>query len=131
MPRILIADDHPKVRRYVREALEDEGGWDVCGEASTGREAVGMTAALKPDIVVLDLSMPEVNGMEAAREIHRRFPETEIFILTMHDAPELIRAAVALGARACLLKSDIGRLIVAVRKVLEEKHSSTAVGLGD
>jgi len=117
VPRILIADDNAMVRRYVHEALEDEGGCEVCGEASTGREAVSMTAQLKPDIVVLDLSMPEINGLEAAQEIHRKFPETEILILSMHDAPELMEAALASGARAYLLKHDLRQLIDAVRSI--------------
>jgi DNA-binding NarL/FixJ family response regulator len=123
MPRILIADDHAIVRRYVREALEDEGVWEVCGEAATGREAVGLTAALKPDVVVLDLSMPDVNGIEAAREIHKKFPGTEIFILSMHDAPELILEALASGARACLLKSDLQPLMAALHDTLQHRHS--------
>jgi len=115
MLQILIADDNAQVRRYVQEALEDEKDWKVCGEASTGREAVRLTAELKPDIVVLDLSMPDGNGMDATREIHTRFPGTEILILTMHDAPELARAVLAAGARACLLKSDFGSLLDTVR----------------
>jgi len=120
MPRILIADDHAMVRRYVREALEDEACCEVCGEARTGREAIQMTGDLKPDIVVLDLCMPEVNGMDAAREIHKKFPETEIFILSMHDAPELVREALASGAQACLLKSDLSPLVDAVQNASQQ-----------
>jgi DNA-binding NarL/FixJ family response regulator len=118
MPRILIADDHFTVRRYVREALEDETDCEVCGEAGTGREAIRMTASLRPDIVVLDLSMPDLNGMDAAREIHAAFPETAIIILSMHDVPELKREALASGACACLLKSDLTPLIAAVQTCL-------------
>ena len=87
MLRILIADDNLMVRRCVHEALEDEAAGKSVEKPHTGREAVAMTAELKPDIVVLDLSMPDVNGLEAAREIHKRFPDTEILILSMHDAP--------------------------------------------
>jgi DNA-binding NarL/FixJ family response regulator len=119
MLRILIADDNTMVRRYIHEALEDETGWEVCGEAATGREAVNMTAALKPDIVVLDVSMPEVNGLEAAERIHKQFPGTEILILSMYDAPELIEAALASGARAYLLKHELGELVETVREVLK------------
>jgi len=115
MLRIVIADDNDQVRRYVHEALEDETDWKVCGEAATGREAVRLTAELKPDVVVLDLSMPEGNGMDATREIHKNFPRTEILILTMHASPELAVAAVAAGATACLLKSDLSSLLAAVR----------------
>ena len=115
MLRILIADDNLMVRRCVHEALEDDGDWEVCGEAASGREAIAMTAELKPDIVVLDLSMPDLNGMEAARVIHKRFPDTGILILSMHDAPELVLAAQESGARAYLPKSDLHHLIDAVR----------------
>jgi DNA-binding NarL/FixJ family response regulator len=115
MLRIVIADDNDQVRRYVHEALEDETDWKVCGEAATGREAVRLTEELKPDVVVLDLSMPEGNGMDATREIHKNFPNTEILILTMHASPELNLAAVAAGATACLLKSDLNSLMNAVR----------------
>jgi DNA-binding NarL/FixJ family response regulator len=127
MPRILLADDHPKVRRHVRDALETLKGWEVCGEASTGREAVAMTEIYTPDIVVLDLSMPELNGLEAAREITKRFPQTVVFILTMHDAHELIREVLAAGARACLTKSNLQLLINEVQNVhkqLAEVNSS-------
>jgi DNA-binding NarL/FixJ family response regulator len=115
MLRILIADDNPKVRRCVHDALQDYDDLEVCGEAASGREAIAMTAELKPAIVVLDLSMPDGNGMDAARVIHKEFPETGILILSMHDAPELIVAAQASGAQACLLKSDLRPLIDAVR----------------
>ena len=83
MPRILLADDYPVVRRLVRELLETEPDFSVCGEASNGLEAVTLTTSRFPDIVILDLSMPEMNGLEAARQIHKRFPVIEILILTM------------------------------------------------
>ena len=117
MLRILIADDNLMFRQYVHETLEDEENWEVCGEATTGREAIRMAADLKPDIVVLDLSMPDVNGLEATMEIHKQFPDTEIVILSMHDVPELTLAALASGARACLLKSDLDHLIDVLRDV--------------
>jgi DNA-binding NarL/FixJ family response regulator len=120
MPRILLADDHPKVRRHVRDALETLKDWEVCGEASTGREAVAMTELYMPDIVVLDLSMPDLNGLEAAREISKKFPSTVVFILTMHDAHELIREVLAAGARACLTKSNLQHLIDEVQNVHNE-----------
>ena len=120
MPRILVADDHPKVRRLVCDVLEGEEGWEICGEAATGREAIALTAAHNPDIVVLDLCMPELNGLEAAREIHARFPQTAILILTMHDARELIEEALASGARACLTKSNLQHLVEAVYGVLRQ-----------
>src|SRR6476660_747374 len=120
MPRILLADDHPKVRRHVRDALETLKGWEVCGEASTGREAVAMTEIYAPDIVVLDLSMPELNGLEAARELSKKFPHTVVFILTMHDAHELIREVLAAGSRAVLTQSNLQDLIDEVQNVRKQ-----------
>ena len=118
MARILIADDHPLIRRYVRAALEEES-WEVCGEAANGREAVALATEHRPDVAVLDLSMPEMDGIEAAREIHEKFPQTEMIILTMHDAPELLQAAFASGVRACIQKDDLQDLVVAVRQALQ------------
>ena len=127
MLRILIADDHPTVRRHVRQVLEGQQGWEVCGEVRTGREAVAMTAVERPDVVLLDLSMPELNGLEAAREIHAKFPQTEMLILTMHDMPELISEALASGVRACVLKTDLHLLVDIVRSVLQPSaHPSSA-----
>ena len=125
MPRILIADDHPIIRRYVRVILEEQN-WEVCGEATNGRQAVAMAAEHRPDIAVLDLSMPEMDGIEAAREIRERFPQTEMIILTMHDAPELLRAAFASGVRACIQKGDLQDLIAAVRNVLSHCQAPPA-----
>jgi DNA-binding NarL/FixJ family response regulator len=118
--RILIADDHALVRRFVREALEDKG-WEVCGEAATGREAVAMTAEQKPDLVVLDLSMPEMDGLRAAQEIHNLHPEIAMIVLTMHESPELRREALLKGVRTCVLKSDIRHLIDAIQDAVEGK----------
>jgi DNA-binding NarL/FixJ family response regulator len=117
MTRILLADDHPKVRRHVRDALESQKGWEVCGEASTGREAIAMTETYTPDVVVLDLSMPDLNGLEAARQISQKFPQTVVFILTMHDAHELMHEVQAAGARACLTKSNLQHLVNEVQNV--------------
>lgn len=114
--RILLADDHPVVRRHVRNILQSEEGWLVCAEAKTGREAVAMTATEHPDVVVLDLSMPELNGLQAARLIHERFPQMEMFILTMHepfDKDELT----AVGVRSCILKDDLNDLVGAIRSI--------------
>jgi DNA-binding NarL/FixJ family response regulator len=120
MPRVLVADDHAVVRRYIREVLEEQT-WEVCGEAATGREAVTLADLRKPDIVVLDLSMPELNGIEAAREIRNRSPWIKVVILTMHKAQELMDAAAAAGATACIMKSDLDQLVAAVRSASEEQ----------
>src|SRR5262245_47291757 len=124
MPRILVADDHPKVRRLVCDVLEGEEGWEICGEAATGREAVALTAAHNPDIVVLDLCMPELNGLEGARAINARGPLTALLMPTMEDARELIEQALASGARACMTKSNLQHLVDAVRTVLRQGQYS-------
>src|SRR5262245_23435911 len=110
MPRIVIADDHPAVRRYVRAALEEKG-WNVCSAAATGLEAVAVAAAERPDSVVLDGSMPEMNGLEAARRIREQSSEVAILILSVHDSHELAIETLAFGANACVLKTDLEQLV--------------------
>jgi DNA-binding NarL/FixJ family response regulator len=117
MPRILIADDHPGMRRRVREALETQAGFIVCAEASNGVEAIALAASTHPHIVILDLSMPELNGLEAAKEIHRRFPLIEILILTMYDPLDLPLDEVEPGIRTCILKTDLQYLVTTVRRI--------------
>ena len=104
--RVLIADDHELVLRGLRAVLES-AGHEVCGTAKTGREAVAMARRLAPQIVVLDVSMPELNGLDAARQIKRAQPTTEILILTVHESDRMIRDVLEAGARGYLLKSDL------------------------
>lgn len=106
MFQILLADDHPVVRRGLRSSLEQHGGWIICGEASTGREAVELAQSLKPDLAILDLMMPELDGVEATRRIRRQLPKTEILIFTFQDSEELAAEALAAGARGFALKGD-------------------------
>jgi DNA-binding NarL/FixJ family response regulator len=113
MIRILLADDHEIVRRGVRQLLEDHPGWQVCGEARTGREAVDLALDLRPQAAVLDLAMPDLNGLEATRQIKRQLPSTEVLVFTMHDSSHLLHEILASGARACILKSDAARQLVA------------------
>ena len=125
--RILLADDHDIVRRGLRDQLTTREGWEVCGEATNGREAVAMALKLKPDVVVLDLSMPELNGLEATRQIRRELPRTEVLIFTMHETEQLIREVLAAGARGYVLKSDAGRqLTSAVEALSHHKPFFTA-----
>jgi DNA-binding NarL/FixJ family response regulator len=112
MLRILLADDHDIVRRGLKELLEEHVGWSVCAEASNGRAAVELALAHRPQIAVLDLSMPELNGLEATRRIRERLPDTEVLIFSMHESEELIRDVLAAGARGYLLKSDASRQLV-------------------
>jgi DNA-binding NarL/FixJ family response regulator len=104
--RVLIADDHAIVRRGLRAALAGRPGIEVCCEASNGREAVELVKKGKPDLVVLDLTMPEMDGLEAARTIHKQSPDTVILVLTMHFSREIAREVLRSGARGYILKSD-------------------------
>jgi len=120
--RILIADDHEVVRRGVRGVIEAVDGWVVCGEASTGSAAVAQAVALRPDLVVIDIGMRELNGLEATRRFLRLVP-TSILVLTMHDSDQVISDILAAGARGCVLKSDSNRTLVqAIDAVLRKKQ---------
>jgi DNA-binding NarL/FixJ family response regulator len=112
MIKILVADDHQIVREGIRALLEAQPGWHVCDEATTGREALEKAIALRPEIIVLDVSMPEMNGLEAARQIHRAMPAAKILALTVHDIDELVQDFVEAGASGYVLKADTGAVIV-------------------
>jgi len=118
--RILVADDHEVVRQGVRILLQTQAGWEVCGEAATGREAVAKTEKLKPDIVILDIAMPEMNGVEAARRIRKARPETRILVLTIHESEDLVRELLEAGVSGYLLKTDAGRDLIAAVEALNE-----------
>lgn len=116
--RILVADDHDIVRRGLHPLLESEEGWTVCGEAVDGRQAVEMSGRLKPDVVVLDIAMPLLDGVEATRQIRREHPETEVVAFTGTDSEALVHQLFTAGARACVLKTEAGeQLIPAVRSL--------------
>ena len=125
--RILVADDHEVVRHGVRLLIEKEPGWEVCAEAADGRKAVALAETLTPDVVVLDLGMPELNGLDAARQIKRALPKTEVLIFTGEESDQLIHDVFATGARSYILKSDIGQnLVAAIRALGEHKHYFTS-----
>ena len=129
MPRltILIADDHPLIRRGVRELLSTRPEWQIVGEASDGAEAIQKVFSLKPDVAILDFSMPELNGSEVAALIVRNAPETGIVVLTMHDSDGVIHQVLRSGARGLVLKGDADRtLLAAVEAVAERRHYYTA-----
>lgn len=118
--RILIVDDHAVVRRGVRSLLESEEGFEITGEATTGREAVAMARRMQPDVVVMDLSLPELNGLDATRQILKDSPRSEILVLTMHHSEELARDVLQAGARGYVLKSDADQSLIAAVKSLRE-----------
>jgi len=124
---ILLADDHPLVRRGVRELLELQPGWKVVGEAATGREALEKARLLKPDVVILDISMPELNGLEATREILKAVPKTEVLILSLHESERLVHQVLEAGASGYVLKSDAeGTLVEAVEAVRRHRAFFTS-----
>ena len=125
---ILIADDHAVVRRGLRALLETQPHWRIVGEACNGREAVEKAAALGPQVVILDIGMPKLNGLDAATLIYKANPKTRILILTMHAAEELIQQTLKAGASGYVLKSDAERdLLTAVDALLHNKMFFTAV----
>ena len=120
--RILVVDDHAVVRRGVRSLLESHEGWEVCGEATTGRDAVEHSRRLRPDVIVMDLSLPGLNGLDATRQILKDAPDTEVLVLTMHRSEELARDVLQAGARGYVLKSDAdANLIMAVDSLRQHK----------
>ncbi len=123
MLQILIADDHEVARRGIRAVLESHPGWEVCAEAKDGREAVELASSLKPDVILLDIGMPNLNGLEAARQILAISPDVPILILTMHDSDNVIREVLRAGARGFLLKSDAGRDLLNAIEALQRQRT--------
>ncbi|HTS34752.1 MAG TPA: response regulator transcription factor [Candidatus Solibacter sp.] len=123
MLRILVADDHDVARRGIRSVLESRAGWEVCGEAKDGREAIALAATCKPDLILLDIGMPNLNGLEAARQILAASPDALILILTMHDSDQIVREVLRAGARGFLLKSDAGRDLIAAVEALQQQRT--------
>jgi len=103
--------------------LEGHPGWEICGEAKDGREAVDLANGLKPDIFLLDIGMPNLNGLDAARQILALYPEARILILTIHDSEQVVREVLAAGARGFLLKSDAGRDLIAAVEALQNRRT--------
>ena len=130
--RILVADDHALVRQGMRTLLEARPGWAVCGEAVTGREAIEKARQLQPDIIVLDIHMPETDGLQAARVIRAANPRSEILILTVDDSDEAVRDASEAGAQGIVMKGDTADdLIVAVAALARHEpfYTSRAPGM--
>jgi DNA-binding NarL/FixJ family response regulator len=121
--RVLVADDHEIVRRGLCSLIEGQPGWKVAAEAADGREAVEKTRELKPDLTVMDISMPSMNGLEATRQIMKDCPESKVLVLTVHDSDPLIREVLDAGARGYVLKADAGRDLVAALEALRRNKT--------
>jgi DNA-binding NarL/FixJ family response regulator len=128
LSRILIADDSPVIRHSVRACLEQNTGWEVCGEAENGAIAVEMVKQLRPDVIILDLSMPVLNGLEAAKQIASLAPQTVILMYTLHNCGDLLREARAAGVQGVFSKSEdlADSLIASIRALFRGPSSTTA-----
>jgi DNA-binding NarL/FixJ family response regulator len=120
--RILVADDHPIVRHGLKTLLVGDPTWEVIAEAEDGVEAVEKACRLHPDLIILDVTMPRMNGLEACRRIRKSVPECEVLIVTQHDSPQMMREALDAGARGYVVKSNAARdLLAAVAAVSQHK----------
>src|SRR5215469_13397248 len=123
--RILIADDHELMRRVLRNLINSHDGWQVCAEAQNGSEAVTRARELHPDLIVLDLAMPVMDGINAAREITRSSPEARVIMFTLHASPEVEEQAKLVGVRQVVSKArDGARLLTAIEQELEDGESA-------
>jgi DNA-binding NarL/FixJ family response regulator len=126
--RILLVDDHPVVRQGLRTLLEGRPEWQVVGEASDGLEAVEKVADLNPDVVVLDVTMPRMNGIEACRLIQQQSDHSrEVLFVTQHDSPQMMREALAAGARGYVVKSNLARDLVEAVDTVSQHREFTAL----
>jgi DNA-binding NarL/FixJ family response regulator len=121
--RILIADDHEIIRRGLKALLASRPGWVVCAETATGRESVVLAAEHRPEIVVIDISVPGLNGLEATRQIRNRLPKTQVMILSAHYTDQLVREVLDSGARAYILKSVASRDLLNAVEALANNRS--------
>jgi len=131
--KILLADDFPKIRQGIREMLEAHNGWTVVAEAEDGKEALEKALDVAPDVAVIDIGMPKMNGLEVARELHKRLPDTEILMVTQYDAKHVVEESLRAGARGYVLKSSVGtELIPAVEAASQHKRfiSSAIIASG-
>ena len=121
--RIVVADDHEVVRRGLRALLESQPGWQVVGEATNGRDVVAEAEKVRPDVVVLDIAMPQLNGLEATRQLLKSNPEMKVLVLTLHDSEQVIREVLSAGAKGFLLKTDAARDLVSAVEALRQNKT--------
>ena len=131
MVRILLADDHDVVRRGLKALLQEHAGWEICGEALTGREAVELTQQHQPDIAIVDLMMPDLNGLETTRQIRKASQRTQVLIFTMHHSDSLVHEVLDAGARGYLLKSDVERSIITAVETLLRRQPYFSAQVSD
>ena len=124
--RILIADDHHLVRRGVGDLLSKEPGWEICGEASDAAQALQKASELSPDLILLDISMPDGSGLEAARQIRQKIPHVKILMMSHHDATQFEKSAIESGADGCIDKARLALDLVAMIKSLQPNSTSQA-----
>jgi DNA-binding NarL/FixJ family response regulator len=125
--RILVVDDHPIVRQGLKTLLEGHSGWQVIGEASDGAEALERAGELNPDVMVLDVTMPRMNGLEACRLLRKQYPDLEILFVTQHDSPQMMREALEAGARGYVVKSNAARDLLAAVEAVSQHRVFTAL----
>jgi DNA-binding NarL/FixJ family response regulator len=129
--RILLVDDHPIVRQGLKTLLAGHSGWEVIGEASDGMEAVDKADSLRPDVMILDVTMPRMNGLEACRLIRQKTPGMEILFVTQHDSPQMMREALEAGARGYVVKSNAARDLLEAVEAVSQHRVFTALNRRD
>jgi DNA-binding NarL/FixJ family response regulator len=129
MPRVIVVDDHAVIRRGVQGILSAFPEWELCGEAENGQEGVKLAETVRPEIIIMDVSMPGLNGLEATRIIHNILPDTKILLLTLHSSTELVRTAFRAGARGYVLKSDAEHELVRALNVLAGNGTYVSPGI--